>query len=104
MSEEVTNASLTVPRMMMGTVILNGILGLVMIITIVFSIQDVYAQIVESTAVYPFIDVFATAVGSYAGAIGMTVPLVVLSISMCLNATAAASRQAWSFARDDVRH
>ncbi|KAF2715999.1 GABA-specific permease [Polychaeton citri CBS 116435] len=101
MAEEVKNASITVPRMMIGTIVLNGILGLVMTITFVFTIQDVQTQIVESTAVYPFIDVFRVAVGSTAGAIGMTVPMVVLSTSMCLNAVAAASRQAWSFARDD---
>jgi amino acid transporter len=101
MAEEVQNASLTVPRMMMGTVILNGLLGFATTVTLVYSIQDVKVQIVDSTAVYPFIDIFAVAVGSHAGAIGMTVPIIVLSISMCLNAVAAASRQAWSFGRDE---
>lgn len=100
MSEEVKDASLTVPRMMIFTIALNGILGLIMTITWVFAIQDVESQIVESTAVYPFIDVFAVATGSTGGAVGMTIPMVVLSISMCINALAAASRQAWSFARD----
>ena len=101
MAEEVADASLTVPRMMMGTVVLNGVLGLVMIISFVFSVQSVEEQIFDSTAVFPFIDVFATAVGSTAGAIGMTVPMIVLSTSMCVNAVAAASRQAWSFGRDE---
>lgn len=101
MAEEVKNASLTVPRMMMGTIILNGLLGFATIVTFVYSVQDVEEQVATSTAVYPFIGVFATAVGSEAGAIGMTVPMIVLSISMCLNAVAAASRQAWSFARDE---
>ncbi|KAI0485353.1 amino acid/polyamine transporter I [Xylariaceae sp. FL0804] len=101
MAEEVRNASVTVPRMMMGTVLLNGILGFATILTLVYSIQDVETQAVDSTAVYPFVDIFAEAVGSDAGAIGMTVPMIVLSISMCVNAVAAASRQAWSFGRDD---
>lgn len=101
MAEEVQNASLTVPRMMIGTVILNGLLGFATIVTFVYSVQDVKLQVVDSTAVYPFIDIFADAVSSDAGAIGMTVPIIVLSISMCLNATAAASRQAWSFGRDE---
>ncbi|KAK6437770.1 hypothetical protein LTR95_006042 [Oleoguttula sp. CCFEE 5521] len=61
---------------------------------------DVETQIVESTAVYPFVDAFTVATGSRAGAIGMTVPIIVLSIAMCFNATAAASRQAWAFAGD----
>ena len=104
MAEEVRNASLTVPRMMIGTILFNGVLGLVVIITYVFSIQDLHAQIVDSTAVFPFIEVFAKATGSTAGAIGMTVPMVVLSTSMCVNAVAAASRQAWSFARDEGKY
>lgn len=101
MAEEVRDASLTVPRMMMGTVLLNGLLGFATIVTVVYSVQDVEEQVYNSTAVYPFIDIFATAVGSDAGAIGMTVPMIILSISMCLNAVAAASRQAWSFSRDE---
>lgn len=101
MAEEVRHAALTVPRMMIGTIVLNGILGFAMTVTLVFCIQNVEIQVVDSTAVYPFVGIFATAVGSEAGAIGITIPVIILSISMCLNAVAAASRQAWSFARDD---
>lgn len=101
MSEEVKNSSLTVPRQMMLTVVVNGVLGFAITIIYIFAIQDVDVQIAQSTAVYPFIDVFEVATGSQAAAIGMTVPVIILSISMCMNATAAASRQAWSFARDE---
>lgn len=31
----------------------------------------------------------------------MTLPIVLMTLSMCIDSTAAASRQAWSFARDD---
>jgi len=44
--------------------------------------------------------VFQTATGSTVGAIGMSVPFVVLAYSMTLNSVAAASRQAWAFGRD----
>lgn len=101
MAEEVKNASVTVPRMMMSSVFLNGALGFVMIITYCFSIQDVEQQIVASEAPYPFVEIFAVATGSTAGAVGMAVPIVLMTLSMCINSTAAASRQAWSFARDD---
>jgi len=101
MAKEVRHAALIVPRMMIGTIVLNGILGFAMTVTLVFCIQNLEIQVVDSTAVYPFVDIFATAVDSEAGAIGMTIPVIVLSIYMCLNAVAAASRQAWSFARDD---
>jgi len=101
MSEEVKNASIVVPRMMMFTILLNGVTGLVMIITYVLSIQSVEEQILGSTSPFPFIGVFQAATNSTAGAIGMTVPIIIMTLSMTINATAAASRQAWSFARDD---
>lgn len=76
---QVKNASLTVPRMMMGTTALNGILGLTSIITYMFVIQDIQQQILESSAAYPWVAVFALATGSNAGAIGMTIPFIVIS-------------------------
>ena len=85
MSEEVNNASLTVPWMMFGTIILNGVLGFVMVITYVFVIQNLETQIVDSTSPYPFISVFEVAVGSKAGAIGMTVPVIILLAAACVN-------------------
>lgn len=101
MAEEVTNASLTVPWMMILTIILNGAIGLAFMLTYVYSIQDLQLQIIDSDAAYPFIDVFQHAVGSKAGAIGMTVPVIILSICVAINAMAAASRQAWAFSRDE---
>lgn len=101
LSEEVKNASLTVPRVMIFTVLLNGILGFISIVTYVACIQSVEEQILGSTAAFPFMEVFAVATGSNAGAIGMTIPFIVLAYSMTLNSVAAASRQAWAFATDD---
>lgn len=100
MAGEVSNASIVVPRMMMATVAFNVITGFVSIITYCFCIQSLEEQVLISTAVFPFIDIFATAVGSTGGAVAMTVPFIVLTISCCINAIAAASRQAWAFSKD----
>ncbi|KAM0715137.1 hypothetical protein Q7P37_009602 [Cladosporium fusiforme] len=101
MSEEVKNSSLTVPRMMMLTVLLNGALGLITTISYCFAIQSVEEQIIASSAPYPFVEVFATATNSTAAAIGMNIPTVLMTLGICLNSVAAGSRQAWSFARDE---
>jgi hypothetical protein len=61
---------------MMVTVFLNGALGFIMIVTFCFAIQSVEEQVIMSTSPYPFVDIFATATGSTAAAIGMTVPMV----------------------------
>jgi len=86
---------------MMTTVLLNGALGLITIITYCFAIQSVEEQVIMSAAPYPFVEIFATATSSIPTAIGMTIPIVLMTLAMCINATAAASRQAWSFARDN---
>ena len=86
---------------MMTTVLLNGALGLITIITYCFAIQSVEEQVIMSAAPYPFVEIFAAATASTPTAIGMTIPIVLMTLAMCINATAAASRQAWSFARDN---
>ena len=101
MAEKVENASIVVPRMMMATVAFNTVTGFVSIITYVFCVQDLEKQVLSSTAVFPFIEIFATAVGSNSGAVGMTIPFIILTISCCINSVAAASRQAWASAKDD---
>ena len=101
LAEEVKNASYVVPRVMMTTILLNGALGFVMIITFVFCITDIETMIVESTSPFPYVGVFYAATGSTAGTIVMTALLVAMNIAACLSIVAAASRQTWSFARDE---
>jgi choline transport protein len=79
MAEEVKNASVTVPRMMLGTTIVNGSLGLVAIITYMLVIQDVDQQILGAGNAYPWIGIFEVATGSKAGAVGMTIPFIIIS-------------------------
>lgn len=100
MSEEVKDASKTVPRMMMWTVMGSGVMGFLVTITLSLVIQDLQMQVVDSTAAYPFIDIFSTSVGSTKGAVGMTVLTIPLSLLCSVSSMATASRQAWAFARD----
>ncbi|KAI6793533.1 amino acid permease [Hortaea werneckii] len=80
LAEETQDASRSVPRMMVGTVLLNGAMGFVMIITFVF----------------------LSATGSRAGTVCMTLIPIILSVCTSLNAIAAASRQAWALGRDQA--
>lgn len=96
MAEEVSDASRTVPRMMMATILLNGFTGVVVTITVAFIVQDVKTQIVNSTAVYPFIEILRTSIDSTSLATGMTVLFVVLNFFCSLSSMATASRQAWA--------
>ena len=88
----------------MFTVVLNGVLGFIGALTYNYAIQDIETQIMNSKYAFSFIGVFHDATGSNAAAIGMTMPWMVLATASSINSVAAASRQAWSFARDGGRY
>jgi amino acid transporter len=99
MSEEIKDASLTLPKAIMWAAGLNGSLGFVMIITFCFTLGNVLDIIATPTG-YPFIQVFFNVTNSHAGASVMTAILIINIISACISTVATASRQTWSFARD----
>ncbi|KAL8718986.1 MAG: hypothetical protein Q9225_003944 [Loekoesia sp. 1 TL-2023] len=56
MSEEVRNASKTIPRIMLATMLLNGALGFIMLITLCFCIGNLQ-DVLQTATGYPFIQV-----------------------------------------------
>ena len=56
MSEEVRNASKTIPRIMFATLFTNGALGFVMLVTLCFSVGSL-EDVLETPTGYPFIQV-----------------------------------------------
>ena len=85
---------------MISTVILNGILGFVMVVTFCFCITDLQAALSTSTG-YPFIAVFYAATNSKGGTTIMVLIVVLLIICCAISQLATASRQAFAFARDE---
>jgi choline transport protein len=102
MSEELQDASYTLPRAMIATGIFNGTLGFAMLVAFCFCLGDVSK--LQNTPVanmgFPFIQVFANATDSICGATVMTSILIVLSSFCCITNIATASRQLFAFARD----
>ena len=99
MAEEVKNASKVVPRAIQISVLLNGTLGLAMLIAYLFCLGDL-DDVLESSATlgYPYLYVFLKGTGSAAGA--ATMAMIMWTLGVCL--MAATSRQMWSFARDNA--
>ncbi|KAL8818351.1 MAG: hypothetical protein Q9223_003002 [Gallowayella weberi] len=100
MSEEIKDASNTLPRAMMWGVALNAILGYVVVFTLCFTITDSAALLNSSTG-FPFIQLFYNVTESYVGTHVMSVIIVINIVSAVISEIATASRQIWSFARDD---
>jgi choline transport protein len=99
MSEELQDASKTLPRAMISTVAFNGVLGFVMLITFCFCLGDIDSVLSTPTG-YPFIQVFYNATLSKRGATAMTSIMIVLATFGGMTNMATASRQLFAFARD----
>ncbi|KAL8698287.1 MAG: hypothetical protein Q9201_006657 [Fulgogasparrea decipioides] len=98
-SEEVRNASKTIPRIMVGTLIGNGAMGFIMLVTLCFCISDL-ESVLETPTGYPFIQVFYNVTQSTAGATTMTCIMVIVTQCGAITNMTTASRQLFSFARD----
>jgi choline transport protein len=64
---------------MIATILLNGAMGLVSIITFVLCITDYETMVANNMAVYPYITIFQQAIGSDAGATLMTILFILLN-------------------------
>ncbi|KAI9734267.1 MAG: hypothetical protein M1834_002371 [Cirrosporium novae-zelandiae] len=98
MSEEIRDAGVAVPRAMVGSYILNSILGLVILISYLFAITDLEAALNDSTG-YPFIWTFKNFV-STGGVNGLTFILILLTFAGTVSFNLSTSRETWAFARD----
>lgn len=99
MSEEIKNASVVVPRAMVFSIMLNGIMGFGMLLAVLFSIGNV-DEVLKSDTGYPFLAIFQQGVSSTGGALAMAGLITTLAIVATISWIASASRMLWSFARD----
>ncbi|OAA54694.1 amino acid/polyamine transporter I [Cordyceps fumosorosea ARSEF 2679] len=99
MCEEVQNPSVAVPRSIMGSLLINGLMGLAMVISMLFAATDIDAAI-NSKSGYPFIEIFFQATGSKAGTAVMASLIIFMTISAVVGVIATTSRMFWAFARD----
>lgn len=99
MAEEIHNASVVLPRAILGSLLLNGSMGFAVLLVMLFGIGDVDAVLSTPTG-YPFIQIFVQATGSVGGSTAMASIIVLSVFFACLGFIATASRMVWSFARD----
>jgi amino acid transporter len=100
MAEEIHNASTIVPWAMISTIMLNGVMGLALLIALLFCLGDINNALNTPTG-FPFIEIFVQATNSNAAATAMTCLILLLMIAAAIGIMATASRLLWSFARDN---
>ena len=99
MAEEIQDAALTVPRAIIFSIVLNGMMGFGIALALLFCIGDIDAALTTPTG-FPFIEIFDQAVQSRTGAAIMTSIIITLSLCATVGIVASSSRQLWAFSRD----
>ena len=99
MSEEVQSASINVPRAVMASVLINGMLGFGMLIAVLFTLGDI-RTVLQEDYIYPFITIFLQSNSSVQGTTAMSSIIIALTFLSAVGVLATSSRMMWSFARD----
>ncbi|KAF2731622.1 amino acid transporter [Polyplosphaeria fusca] len=102
MSEETIDASITLPRAIMWSLAWNATLAFLMAVTLIFTLGEV-DSLFGTTAgqLAPFIQLFYNGTQSYGGTNTMVAIVIIMLTACCISEVATASRQLWSFARDE---
>ena len=98
-SEEIPNASRNVPLVMVGSVTINGIMGLGYCIMLLFCTGPLGALLSTPTG-FPFMQIYLNATRSPAGATVMSLILILIAIAAAAAGITSTSRTLWAFARD----
>jgi len=99
-SEEAKDSSKAVPYTLLFGYTLNVVLGFFALMTCIYTIGPLTADVLAPTTGYPIISLFFKATNSYAATNGMTAVLIVNFAAATISSLAAASRQLWAFARN----
>lgn len=83
----------------MGSLVINGIMGLAMVIAMLFAATDI-DKALNSSSGYPFIEIFYQATASKGGTAVMAALIIFMTISAVVGVIATTSRMFWAFARD----
>jgi choline transport protein len=99
MAEELQDAARAVPRSMVWTTVINGTMGMTMIITLCFCLGSL--DVLQSP-LGAYIQVFLNSTGSVGATTAMTSLIIIMIGFGNLTMIATASRQLFAFARDDA--
>lgn len=99
MAEETKDAGITVPRAMMWGYILNGLLGVALVITVCFSLPDLYDALNDSTG-WPFLYAFNQSM-SLPGVNALTTGVLILIFASNVSYSASTGRETFALARDN---
>ncbi|KAJ5815754.1 hypothetical protein N7474_007531 [Penicillium riverlandense] len=100
-AEEVQNAALIVPWCMVSTAIINGVLGFVILVSLLYNMGPMKAVLTPASG-FSFIPAVHHATGSKAATNGVAAIILVMEVCSAISILATSSRQTFAFARDNA--
>ncbi|KAJ5560732.1 Amino acid/polyamine transporter I [Penicillium sp. DV-2018c] len=99
LSEEMPKPSRNVPMAMIGSVAINGVIGMIYAIVLLFSLGEL-DSLLQSNTGFPFMQLFLNVTGSPAGASVLSLCIAAIATAANAACVTSTSRTAWAFARD----
>ncbi|EOD52399.1 putative amino acid transporter protein [Neofusicoccum parvum UCRNP2] len=99
LAEELPNPSRSVPLAMIGSIVVNGLMGLIYCIVMLFALGDL-TSLLSSPTGFPFMQLFQNVTGNRAGATILSLFISLIAVAANAAGTTSTSRTAWAFARD----
>ncbi|PHH91916.1 hypothetical protein CDD83_9783 [Cordyceps sp. RAO-2017] len=99
LAEELPDASRNVPLAMLGSVVINGLMGFAYCILLLFSASSL-DRLTHTPTGFPFMQIYLDATKSRAGATVMSLMLVLVAAAATVASVTSTSRTLWAFARD----
>ena len=99
MSEEVRNAPVVIPKILVQTILINGGLAFTFVLVLLFCLGNVENAINTPTG-FPIIQIFYQATGSTKVATIMMASITFIGMASSIGVVASVSRLTWAFARD----
>ncbi|KAJ5092972.1 hypothetical protein N7456_008833 [Penicillium angulare] len=101
MAEEVQNASFVIPWCMVSTALVNGGLGFIILVTLLYNMGPI-ADVLAPASGFSFLPAVHHATGSIAATNGVAAIILIMEVCSAISILATASRQTFAFARDNA--
>ncbi|GKT86406.1 choline transport protein (amino acid permease) [Colletotrichum tofieldiae] len=99
LAEEMPNASRDVPLAMVGSVVVNGLMGLIYGTVLLFCTGPLETLLSTPTG-FPFMQIFIDVTKSRAGATILSILIILTAVAATVAGITSTSRTLWAFARD----
>lgn len=99
MSEEVRNPAVVIPRVLVQTMAISGVLAFVFLLVILFCIGSVQ-EALSPAYMFPIIGIFKQSTNSVGAATAMQTAITGIGMVSNVGVVASVSRLTWAFARD----